>query len=278
MITSALKWLLDHVPVALIPPQFQLALSLLRGLVPLLGYIGGFIAWSWSAVRVFDRGTPKTLLAAPPCTIYVRFITGCGVTLTATWLLPIAIIPGTWQVYEVPGTPQLTAGQAASQPELNEGAVSAEVHAEAQKEGGPIEGKAPNQDVPEPKASASQEPGRDQAWGSSSTYISKQQQPQDHWDPSPSLMWIYPEHGYPNPMYSSSNSFHHTPSHYPPGAYVSPMPGYAAPMYGYYQSANPEQPTETYESAAYGPAAPPPVLVHTVPLPSSRPNTPPRRR
>lgn len=58
MITTALQWLLDHVPVALIPPQFQLGLTLLRGLVPLLGYIGGFIAWSWSAIRVFDRGTP----------------------------------------------------------------------------------------------------------------------------------------------------------------------------------------------------------------------------
>ena len=57
MITSALQWLLDHLPVALIPPQFQLALTLLRGLVPLLGYIGGFIAWSWSAIRVFDQGT-----------------------------------------------------------------------------------------------------------------------------------------------------------------------------------------------------------------------------
>ena len=66
MITSALKWLLDHVPVALIPPQFQLALSLLRGLVPLLGYIGGFIAWSWSAIRVFDRGTPTIVLVSQP--------------------------------------------------------------------------------------------------------------------------------------------------------------------------------------------------------------------
>ena len=71
MITSALKWLLDHVPVALIPPQFQLALTLLRGLVPLLGYIGGFIAWSWSAIRVFDRGTPKADLMSLPCDLAI---------------------------------------------------------------------------------------------------------------------------------------------------------------------------------------------------------------
>ena len=199
-------------------------------------------------------------------------------TLTATWLLPIAIIPGTWQAYEVPTTPQLTAGQTPSQPELNENAVSAEVHAGVQGRGEPIEREALDEDVPEPKASTSQVPDQDHAWGSSSTHVSKQQQPQDRWDPNPSVMWIYPEHDYPNPMYSSSNSFHHTPSHYPPGAYVSPMPGYAAPMYGYYQPANPEQPSETYEQVAYESTAPPPVLVRTVPLPSSRPNTPPRRR
>ena len=70
MITSALQWLLDNIPVALIPPQFQLALTLLRGLVPLLGYIGGFIAWSWSAIRVFDRGTPAIDLISLPRAIY----------------------------------------------------------------------------------------------------------------------------------------------------------------------------------------------------------------
>ena len=71
MITSALQWLLDHLPVALIPPQFQLALTLLRGLVPLLGYIGGFIAWSWSAIRVFDRGTPTTGLMSLCHDLYI---------------------------------------------------------------------------------------------------------------------------------------------------------------------------------------------------------------
>jgi len=66
MITSALRWLLDNIPAALIPPQFQLALSLLRGLVPVLGYIGGFISWSWSSIRVFDRGTPTIVHTSPP--------------------------------------------------------------------------------------------------------------------------------------------------------------------------------------------------------------------
>lgn len=198
-------------------------------------------------------------------------------TLTATWLLPIALIPGTWQVYEVPGTPQITEGQTPSQPESNK--TNDVVSAETQKEGGPIEEEVPDEDVQEPEASTSQEPDQYQAWSSpSSSHTSKPQAPQDHWDPSPSLMWIHPEHGYPNPMYSSSSSFQYAQSYYPPEAYFTSMPGYAVPMHGYYQPTNPEQTPETYEPMAYEPTAPPPVVVHTVPLPSSRPNTPPRRR
>jgi hypothetical protein len=82
MITTALKWLLDHLPISLMPPQLRTPMSFLRRLVPYLGYIGGFIAWSWSAVKVFDKGY--------------------GVVLTATWLLPIALIPGTWEANDFP--------------------------------------------------------------------------------------------------------------------------------------------------------------------------------
>lgn len=35
-------------------------MTLLRRLVPYLGYIGGFIAWSWSALKVFDKGTCRS--------------------------------------------------------------------------------------------------------------------------------------------------------------------------------------------------------------------------
>lgn len=82
MITTALKWLLDHLPITLMPPQLRTPMSFLRRLVPYLGYIGGFIAWSWSAVKVFDKGY--------------------GVVLTATWILPIALIPGTWEASDFP--------------------------------------------------------------------------------------------------------------------------------------------------------------------------------
>ena len=197
-------------------------------------------------------------------------------TLTATWLLPIAIIPGTWQVYEIPTTPQITEGQASFRPEPNE--LDNAASAETQK-GEPIEETIPDGGAPEHKASTSQEPDQAEAWGSqSSSYTSKHQPQQGYWDPDPSVTWIPPEHGYPNPMYSSSSSFHYAQSHPPPGAYFTPTPAYTSPMYGYYQSADPEQKPETYEPTAYEPVAPPPVVVHTVPLPSSRPNTPPRRR
>ena len=203
--------------------------------------------------------------------------TGYGVTLTATWLLPIAIIPGTWQVYEIPTTPQITEGRVPPQPGPNESNNA--VSAETQKEGGPAEGTVLDEGAPEAKASTSQEPDQGEAWGTpSSSRTSKHQPPQGYWNPNYSVMWTPPEHGYPNPVYSSSSSFHYGQSHYFPGAYSTPTPGYTTPTYGYYQLANPERTSETHEPTTHEPAAPPPVVVHTVPLPSSRPNTPPRRR
>ncbi|THH19221.1 hypothetical protein EUX98_g8820 [Antrodiella citrinella] len=77
MITTALKWLLDHVPALMVPPNMRPALKLLKGLVPYLGYIGGLVAWSWGYIKKFDKGN--------------------GVTLTATWLATVVLVPGTWE-------------------------------------------------------------------------------------------------------------------------------------------------------------------------------------
>ena len=194
-------------------------------------------------------------------------------TLTATWLLPIAIIPGTWQVFEVPETPQITQGEPPPQPESTN-----TDNAEIQREGESAIEKTYGETEPvsESKATTSQTLDQDQAWGlSSSSYISGQQPPQGYWDPSPSVVWVPSEHGYPNPTYSSSGSFHYAQPHYPPGAYFTPS--YPTPMYGYFQPTNLEQTHETYEPTLNEATAPPPVVVHTVPLPSSRPSTPPRR-
>ncbi|PIL32153.1 hypothetical protein GSI_06859 [Ganoderma sinense ZZ0214-1] len=82
MLTTALTWILNNVPDTLLPVSLRPALQLIKSLVPYLGYIGGFVAWSWTAIKGFDIGN--------------------GVTLTATWLLPIALIPGTWENADVP--------------------------------------------------------------------------------------------------------------------------------------------------------------------------------
>ncbi|KAJ7269322.1 hypothetical protein B0H12DRAFT_1229474 [Mycena haematopus] len=75
MITAALKWLLDKIPTMLFPPQIRPAIMVLKRLTPFLGYVGVFIAWSWTAIKARDKGH--------------------GVVLTATWLLPVALVPGT---------------------------------------------------------------------------------------------------------------------------------------------------------------------------------------
>ena len=82
MITAALQWLVTNLPEAALPPHFKPFSLLLGGIVPIVGYIGGFIAWSWATVKSFDKGN--------------------GVTLSATWLIPIALVPGTWYDDPVP--------------------------------------------------------------------------------------------------------------------------------------------------------------------------------
>ncbi|KAK0211099.1 hypothetical protein DFS33DRAFT_1240236, partial [Desarmillaria ectypa] len=77
MIASALTWLFTHIPISLFPPPVQPALLLLQKIVPYLGYIGSFISWSWSTIKGYD-------------------VAGYGVILSATWLLPVALLPGTW--------------------------------------------------------------------------------------------------------------------------------------------------------------------------------------
>lgn len=56
MITTALKWLLDRLPINLFPPQFRPVLMIIQRLGPYLGYIGTFIAWSWAGIKGLDKG------------------------------------------------------------------------------------------------------------------------------------------------------------------------------------------------------------------------------
>ncbi|KAF7305198.1 hypothetical protein MKEN_01235000 [Mycena kentingensis (nom. inval.)] len=82
IITAALVWFFSNLPIASFPPPLQPAMLLLQRLAPLVSYLGTFISWSWSTIRGFDNGH--------------------GVILTATWLLPIALIPSTWHARDFP--------------------------------------------------------------------------------------------------------------------------------------------------------------------------------
>jgi hypothetical protein len=46
----------DNIPVKVLPPALQPAILILQRIVPFVGYIGAFIAWSWSALKGFDQG------------------------------------------------------------------------------------------------------------------------------------------------------------------------------------------------------------------------------
>jgi len=96
IITTALQWLLGHVPLTVVPPQFRVGVLVARRLVPYLGYVGGFVAWSWGTMKSFDKGH--------------------GIVLTATWLLPVALIPGTWEPNEVPESTSRDADPGARSP------------------------------------------------------------------------------------------------------------------------------------------------------------------
>jgi len=83
MVTTALKWFLDRLPLMMVPPTLKPTVILLKRLSPLIGYIGVFIAWSWSRITRYDEGN--------------------GVVLTATWLLPVALIPSSWDAGPIHG-------------------------------------------------------------------------------------------------------------------------------------------------------------------------------
>ena len=83
IISTALQWILDHVPSGL-PVELVAVVLVLKAIAPIIGYIGAFISWSWGTIKGFDKGQ--------------------GVVLSATWLLPIALIPGSWD-FVPPTTP-----------------------------------------------------------------------------------------------------------------------------------------------------------------------------
>lgn len=93
-ITAALTWLLAHVHPSMVPPPLLPVFLLIRMLGPYVGYIGTFIAWIWGAVENADKGN--------------------GVCMTATWILPVALIPSAIKVAAT--TPATSSGPVAISP------------------------------------------------------------------------------------------------------------------------------------------------------------------
>ena len=56
MITTALTWFFDNLPISRLPPPVMPAALLFQRLAPFLGYIGTFISWSWSTIKSYDIG------------------------------------------------------------------------------------------------------------------------------------------------------------------------------------------------------------------------------
>ncbi|KAJ7208161.1 hypothetical protein B0H12DRAFT_1158469 [Mycena haematopus] len=90
-ITAVLTWFLANVNPASIPPPLLPAFLLLQKLGPYAGYIGTFVSWIWGTVTNADKGY--------------------GVVLTATWILPVALIPSAIKGPDTPapGVPPTTA-------------------------------------------------------------------------------------------------------------------------------------------------------------------------
>jgi len=56
IITTVLTWIIQNLPVDVVPLPLQPAVLILKRLAPYLTYIGAFIAWSFSTLTSFDKG------------------------------------------------------------------------------------------------------------------------------------------------------------------------------------------------------------------------------
>ena len=85
MITAALTWLVSHLPTTMLPPQMRAVVGVIKQIgvipdcaklqtrliahviAPIMGYVGGFIAWSWNTVQGFDKGAFLPLRCRVSC-------------------------------------------------------------------------------------------------------------------------------------------------------------------------------------------------------------------
>ncbi|KAK0561777.1 hypothetical protein OC844_003049 [Tilletia horrida] len=82
VLSTVLSFIISHVPTSVIPLPLLPLVTVLQAIAPLTGYLATFIAWAWSGISSMDKGN--------------------GIVLSATWVLPVAIIPKAWDAPIVP--------------------------------------------------------------------------------------------------------------------------------------------------------------------------------
>ncbi|EST08008.1 hypothetical protein PSEUBRA_002402 [Kalmanozyma brasiliensis GHG001] len=92
LINKCLTYILNNVPAGL-PASFAAVVVILKAIAPTTGYISTFIGWSWDTIKSFNKGQ--------------------GVVLSATWILPVALIPRAW---DAPASPNGSAPATPSTP------------------------------------------------------------------------------------------------------------------------------------------------------------------
>ncbi|CBQ68390.1 conserved hypothetical protein [Sporisorium reilianum SRZ2] len=83
LINKCLTYILNNVPAGL-PASFAAVVTILKAIAPTTGYISTFIGWSWDTIKSFNKGQ--------------------GIVLSATWILPVALIPRAWDAPATPST------------------------------------------------------------------------------------------------------------------------------------------------------------------------------
>ncbi|KAN0060932.1 hypothetical protein ACQY0O_006666 [Thecaphora frezii] len=88
LVNKCLNYILNNIPADL-PAPLTTVITILKAIAPVTGYVSTFIGWSWDTIKSFDKGQ--------------------GVVLSATWILPVALIPRSWDApvaASVPASPK----------------------------------------------------------------------------------------------------------------------------------------------------------------------------
>ena len=93
LINKCLTYVLNNIPSGL-PTALGAIITILKAIAPTTGYISTFIGWSWDTIKSFDKGH--------------------GVVLSATWILPVALIPRSWDAPDASQPPADGAEQPAN--------------------------------------------------------------------------------------------------------------------------------------------------------------------